>query len=175
MTYGMDDHLDEKTMKQVLDALAEMKKEAEKWQARQEAKLWTPIQVPINLNQALSRLTKDELTKIRQNLDIGNISSLNKPDLIVKLAEYIPLMAEELFLRFDHNRYQLANSIVKNGGWSSASGLKTKQLEHLRDHGLVFPGVFENKRVLAMPVEIIKEYQQLNQTSYRKIVSRNTK
>jgi len=174
MTYGMDDHLDEKTMKQVLDALAEMKKEAEKWQARQEAKLWTPIQVPINLNQALSRLTKDELTKIRQNLDIGNISSLNKPDLIVKLAEYIPLMAEELFLRFDHNRYQLANSIVKNGGWSSASGLKTKQLEHLRDHGLVFPGVFENKRVLAMPVEIIKEYQQLNQTSYRKIVSRNT-
>lgn len=76
MIYEMDDHLDEKAMKQVLDALSEMRKEAEKWQARQETKFWTSVQVPINLNQALSRLTKDELTKIRQNLDIGRNNNI---------------------------------------------------------------------------------------------------
>jgi hypothetical protein len=56
----MDDHLDEKTMKQVLDALSEMRKEADKRQARQEAEFWTPVQVPINLNQALSSTNLDE-------------------------------------------------------------------------------------------------------------------
>ena len=83
-------------------------------------------------------------------------------------------MAEELFLRFDRNRYQLANIIVKNGGWASTSRLEIKQVEHLRDYGLTFPGMLENKQVLVMPVEIIREYQKLGQASYKQIVDRNT-
>lgn len=157
----MKRHTDDKTSTQIIEAVNRAKSFAAKQQMRYEAKLWAPIQAPLDLKQALSRLTKDELDTIRKNLDIKNISSLKKADLIDKLAEHIPAKVADIFNRFDQERYQLMKDIMQNGAWVSAASLELAKVQHLRNYGLLFPGTLEQQHVLVMPTEIITEYRKL--------------
>lgn len=74
----MNKELDSEAMIEVLKALDQMKKDAENRREKQIAKLWAPIQLPLTLKEALSKLTRDQLDQIRKHLDIKNISSLKK-------------------------------------------------------------------------------------------------
>jgi hypothetical protein len=84
--------MDKKTINKLLGALERMNETAQKMQQSKELKIWSDISVPIPLKEALSRLTKDELSDIRKNLEIQGASALKKGELIDLLSMRIPLL-----------------------------------------------------------------------------------
>lgn len=167
------DKIDPEIMEFIFRALQGLKDDAEKLKAKREAFLWREITAPLTLNDALSRLTRNDLNKIRQNLDLKGISSLKKNDLIIALQEMIPARVEEIFLRFDNGRYDLFKKMANNGGWIPAPVLENAQIEFLLYRGLAVPGTTGRQRVLVMPVEIIEVFRRLDSKSYQQIVQRN--
>ncbi len=164
---------DEKITRTILNALEEMARESRKWEEKRDAKRWVEIEVPLTLAQALPRFTKDDLSRIRQNLNLKNLSSLKKDDLIARLQEMIPLSMPEVFLQFDRHRYNLVKDIVKNGGYCPVPPLKQRQLNYLMNRGIAFPGTVDGKKVLAMPPEIIEVFKEMDDRNYRRRVARN--
>ncbi|MCL6477247.1 MAG: SEC-C domain-containing protein [Peptococcaceae bacterium] len=169
----MDRDIDRETYERLLEALNMAKEESNRMRQKQEAKLWADIEVPLSLSRALSRLTKDELTQIRQNLDIKNLSALKKQDLTEELLKLIPESVEKVFLQFDDNRYSLAKRIVSNGGFTPYRGLETGQVEYLRDRGIIFPGTSGGRKALVMPQEIIKVFKRIDGDDFQRRVRRN--
>ena len=164
---------DEELTKALLTALDGARKYRKKWEEKRDAKLWAEIDVPLSLADALTHFTKDDLSRIRQNLNLKNISSLKKDDLVARLQEMIPLSMPEVFLQFDQHRYRLIKDMVNNGGCSSAPQLTKKQLNYLMHNGIAFPGTVNGQRVLVMPSENIKVFEKLDDRNYRRRVARN--
>ncbi|GAB6170730.1 hypothetical protein JCM15765_02080 [Paradesulfitobacterium aromaticivorans] len=74
----MDNKIDQKTQKALLEALARAKEYSRQLQDKREQQLWKKINIPVKLSDALNNLSKNELDKIRQNLGLKNLSSLKK-------------------------------------------------------------------------------------------------
>lgn len=80
--FDLDELEDRKLVEEMmLNALAEMKADRERWIAKREAELWREMSAPFNLRNFLERLSKDDLTNIRKNLNLKGISRLNKKQL----------------------------------------------------------------------------------------------
>jgi hypothetical protein len=164
---------DEKITRTILNALEELANERRKWEEKRNAKLWAEIEVPLTLAHALPRFTKDELSTIRQSLNLKNLSSLKKDELIARLQEMIPSTIPETFLQFDRHRYNLVKTMVRNGGHSPAPQLDQRQLNYLMNRGIAFPGTVDGQKVLAMPSETLKIFKEIDDRNYRRRVARN--
>ena len=100
-------------------------------------KLWRcDLTLPLSLKDALETLNKDELTKIRQNLNLKGLSTLNKTDLIDKLVSRIPSSLEEVFNKFDDYRYKVLKSIIANGDYIVVDSDNFKKLNYFRYYGI---------------------------------------
>ncbi|MHB8918901.1 MAG: SEC-C metal-binding domain-containing protein [Desulfocucumaceae bacterium] len=170
----MNKNIDSETYNRLVEVLARAKAAGEEMRQKQEAKLWADIKVPLSLYDALSSLTKDELTQIRQNLGIKKVSALKKQDLIAELQRRIPEGVEEVLLRFDSDRYSLAKSMAGNGGFTVYRRLETDQVEYLRARGIIFPGASGGRKMLVMPQEILEEFKKINGVDLQRRVRRNT-
>jgi len=171
----VDRHIDEETYASLLKELERFKEMAEELHRKHEEKLWAaPIAVPLRLSQALAGLTKDELTQIRQNLRIKNISTLRKPELVTKLREVIPHKAKDIFRLFDLDRYELVKRIVDGGGFAFVPRPNIRRVEYLRSRGIAFSGSVDGRSVLAVPEEIAEEFRRVNDKECRRLVRRNT-
>ncbi|CAM4415872.1 hypothetical protein L1N85_25945 [Paenibacillus alkaliterrae] len=118
-------------------------------------KFWPELKYPLSFTDALSTLTKQQLTSIRMNLEISNLSTLNKQGLVERLAEKI---AENLWIMtrcWDHARMKLVQKIAKNGGLWDKPLLELQQYEYYRKCGVLFPGIVDGKRVIVMPSELV--------------------
>lgn len=148
------------------------------WTNKQEAKLWREIPVPCGLAEMLSHLTKDELSTIRSNLGLRNMSSLKKQDLAKKLVEHLPLELDAVLQLVDEERYSLLKSICDNGGWRYIQENREPALdkvEYFRGLGLIFSGSLQGKRVLAMPLELVELFRKLEEDQkWRQQVRLNT-
>ncbi len=141
----------------------------------QYERLWKyDIDISLSLKSALTSLTKDDLTKIRQNLNLKGLSSLNKGELIDNLTQLIPENLKKVLYTFDKDRYSLLKRIIAKGGYIDASHLDIWQCESLRSHGIIFTGFKEDELMIGIPTEIVEVFNKYDTDEYRKIVDRNT-
>ncbi|MBD2872749.1 hypothetical protein [Paenibacillus arenilitoris] len=137
-------------------------------------KYWPQLSYPLSLADALETLTKQQLTYIRINLDIGNLSSLNKQGLILKLAEKIPDNLWVTARLWDLERSKLVQKIAKNDGLWEKPLLGFQQYAYFRERGILFPGVVDGKRVVIMPDELVQLFKAGEFFKEQTLVARNT-
>jgi hypothetical protein len=157
----MNKQLDKKSQKMLLDALNSMKEMTKKMQEKHDLKTWSSITVPLDLSAGLERLTKDELSNIRIRLEIQRASHLKKGDLIRLLETKIPELLEGTIINMDLERLKLLQKIVHNGGIISESSLEHEQIKYLRSRGILFPGTYEDRKILVMPTEVVNNLSHI--------------
>ncbi|WP_017754090.1 SEC-C metal-binding domain-containing protein [Calidifontibacillus oryziterrae] len=143
--------------------------------AKLNKKHWSEIIVPFTLHEGLSRYKKSDLDTIRKALDVRNASSLKKADLVellqVKIREYL----ENIYILWDSERFKLLMTIADNGGHIEEPELDPEQIEYFRGTGLIYTGTFEEKRILAVPYDLVEQIITLkNDITIRKAINRNT-
>ncbi|MGO4549336.1 YecA family protein [Paenibacillus sp. 2TAB23] len=137
-------------------------------------KLWPQLSYPLTFADALGALSKQQLTSIRTNLKISNLSSLNKQGLVEKLSEKISEHLAEVIDSFDYNRLKLIQKIVKNDGIWDNPLLEFQQYEYFRERGILFQGTLEGKHVVLMPAELVAYFKETTLLQEHTNVSRNT-
>lgn len=171
----MNDRTDaelEKNMRQLLTGLKDWRREAEE---KRYQRYWAEIKVPFTLDEALGKYTKAELDTIRKTLKIKNASSLKKAELTLLLEERIPEYLGQIVLQLDTERFNLLTKIANNDGQIVAPSLEDDQIEYFRANGLLYTGIFEGKKILAAPKELIGHITAWkDNVNIRAIVKRNT-
>ncbi|NIK80552.1 uncharacterized protein YecA (UPF0149 family) [Paenibacillus castaneae] len=137
-------------------------------------KFWPQLQYPLSFKDALSTLSKQQLTNIRLNLQISNLSSLNKQGLVEKLSEKIPENLSSITSSWDHDRLRLVQKIAKNDGLWDKPLLEMQQYEYFRERGILFPGMVNGNKVVIMPSELVELFQAGDLFADHPNVSRNT-
>ncbi|MED4225745.1 SEC-C metal-binding domain-containing protein [Neobacillus cucumis] len=166
---------DKENYKKLLGALVGMKEMTRKSQEKRELKMWSDISVPLTIKDALSRLSKDELSEIRRKLDLKGVSHLKKGELIDLISVNIPLSLENTCSTLDQERYNLIKKIVHHGGYIEAPNFTLNQLNFFRNMGIIFPGIFNGKKIIAIPEEIVgNPFMQDNHKEFITITRRNT-
>ncbi|MCM3729473.1 SEC-C metal-binding domain-containing protein [Neobacillus cucumis] len=167
--------MDKETYEKLQSALEGLREMTRKNQQKRELKIWSDISVPLTINDALSSLSKDELSSIRRRLEIKGASQLKKGELIDLLSIKIPLSFEKLCMFLDQERYNLIKKIVHHGGYMEAPKLTANQLNYFRNIGIIFTGTFEGKKIVAIPEEIVEnEFIRDNHKPLISISRRNT-
>ncbi|RIX59717.1 hypothetical protein D3P08_06210 [Paenibacillus nanensis] len=170
----MAEKLKEKAEKMTIDAMGKMVEEENKRQQKAEAKRWTPIDPAVSLTDALSRLTKDELTAIRVRLDIKGASSLKKADLIEKLAEALMQDIPQLLQAFDEKSYSLVKELAEQDGCGAAGKWRRAMVDSMCKLGIVFTGTVNGKESLVMPAELAAVVREADSADLSAVVKRNT-
>lgn len=137
-------------------------------------KYWPQITYPLSLVDALGALSKQQLTSIRTNLQISNLSSLNKQGLVEKLSEKIPESVSKTTRCWDLNRIKLIQKIVKNNGIWDKPLLELQQYDYFRERGILFPGTINGKHVVVMPSELLACFKAEYPLNEHQIYNRNT-
>lgn len=170
----MDNRFNQKEQRSLLEALERAKEYERKLLEKREQKLWAETDIPAALFDILSKFSKADLDKIRQNLDLQNLSALKKADLVNKLVSLIPANFKDTICKLDQGRYDLLKAIIKNDGFIPVDIVSKPSLQTLMEYGLVFPGLFNNQKILFMPAELIEVFISLDGYELKKSVRRNT-
>lgn len=170
----MNDKIDSKTAITLLNALKSMQDDIRVLQDKREDSLWSEVIIPCNLNDVLNNFKKDELDLIRKNLAFKNLSSLKKQELATVLSGLIPINYKSVLYSLDKEGYDLIKSIVINSGVLVSEGLNTAKIQTLRGYGIIFTGLYNNQKVLFMPIELINAFNELDITVLEKTITRNT-
>ena len=170
----MDNKIDQKTQKALLEALEKAKEYSWQLQDKKEQRLWKETNIPAKLSDALSMLSKNELNKIRQNLGLKNLSSLKKGELACELVNLIPAKFEDILYVFDRERYDLVKRMVNNDGCIIADNISVSKVESLMEYGIVFPGIHLHQKILFMPWELLEFFKEIDGKELKTIVRRNT-
>ncbi|SES62780.1 SEC-C motif-containing protein [Oceanobacillus limi] len=158
----------------MIKAVTEKKEKLEQ-QEKHNKKYWSTIHVPITLDEGLRKYTKAELDAIRKRLHIKNASGLKKAELIALLQEKIPEQVEELSGTWDEERFNLLKEMANQAGVMEAPALTVDQVNYLRETGIIFTGIIEDKRILAIPEEVIEPIKSLtHNVNIRSKIQRNT-
>ncbi|MFB9327563.1 YecA family protein [Paenibacillus aurantiacus] len=122
---------------------------------RPEIKRWSEIATSLSLEMGLSRLTKDELLAIRQQLGVAKLSSKTKPELIVATRSSILEAIQSATEYEDTQGEGLIRELImeRNGAWPYEDE-RTEALLPLLPQGLLFPGTVEGAKMLVMPLEV---------------------
>ncbi|WP_156290581.1 YecA family protein [Oceanobacillus salinisoli] len=163
----------EKNIKYPLTGLEDMRTDLRN---NLEQRYWgNGVNVPFTLHEGLSNYRKYELEDIRKFFELKGVSSFNKAKLIAVLEEKIPELLEEVCLGWDTERFRLLTKIAKNGGYIPSPDLESFKIQYLRNSGIIYTGTFQNKNVLALPVELIEPVLSLERNmKVRAAVKRNT-
>ncbi|KRE46407.1 SEC-C metal-binding domain-containing protein [Paenibacillus sp. Soil522] len=137
-------------------------------------KFWPQLSYPLSYADALGTLSKQQLTGIRTNLQISNLSSLNKQELVEKLSKKIPESLENTIRCWDQNRIKLIQKIIKNDGVWDKPLLEIQQYDYFRLRGILFPGTINGKRAVVMPSELLEFFNAEGSLLEHPNVNRNT-
>lgn len=141
---------------------------------REENRLWVAVDPHCSLSDVLKRLTKKELDIIRKNLDIKNISMLNKAELIDALAESIPDYYRAILYSLDQGRYDYLRLMAEYSGIIPDMGISLDNIYALMYKAIAFPGTYDGKKILYAPREFIDAFNRINGDELRNAVKRNT-
>lgn len=169
----MDKRLSQKDQKMLLNGLEKAKEMRRKMEAKEEEKRWSQFELPLTLADSLARLTKNDLSTIRSNLGIKGASALKKQELIDALEQQIPVQLPKLLNKLDEDRYRILKQLADRGGQSFLS-LESHELDYFKNRGLIFSGTYKEKQTLAIPQEVFECFKQMDSTSYRETIRRNT-
>jgi len=170
----MDERIDKKTEDILMKALENAKAFGQRLEESREKRLWKEVNIPCSLHEALNGLTKDEMDKIRKNYDFKNLSALKKPALAAELARLIPLKFKRVIYTLDQGRYDFIKMILKNSGVVPGIGISVPNAEAFMRYSMVFPGIYENKKVLYIPTELMGIFTQADDNELERVVRRNT-
>ncbi|MCQ2009478.1 SEC-C metal-binding domain-containing protein [Sporolactobacillus sp. STSJ-5] len=158
----------------LLYTLEGAKDHKQKLRDQREKRFWKIVELPCGFKATLNRLTKDELDQIRRNYQFKGISSLKKAEMASELARLIPLTFQNIIVTLDQRRYDLIETIVKHSGMTAARGLSVSTIEVFMNYSILFPGIYEDNKVLFMPEELMHRFEQRDGGELKKIVQRNT-
>jgi hypothetical protein len=114
------------------------------------------------------------MDRIRKSFDFKNLSSLKKAELASALVRLIPLNFEKVIYTLDQSRYDFVKLIIKNSGVIPDKGISVSNAEALMGFSIIFPGLYDYKKVLFMPTELINIFSQIDGSELENIVQRNT-
>ncbi|WP_438448021.1 YecA family protein [Gorillibacterium sp. sgz5001074] len=139
-----------------------------------EPKRWKELSATVTLPEALNRLTKDELTVIRQKLGLYGASSLKKSELVDFLAERIPGAMAYMLELWDEDRLKLFQALMNRRG-EVPPGTEPQQWEYFAERGLLVTGTRPNGApLLVVPDEVQTAFRSLDLSALRKTITRNT-
>lgn len=127
--------------------------------ARPEIKRWSEIESSLSLEMGLSRLTKDELLAIRQQLGVAKLSSKTKPELIEATKSSVMEAFQAALEHMDAQDDGLFRELImdRNGAWPYEDA-RAEALLPLLTRGLLYPGTIEGAKKLVMPLEVQREW-----------------
>lgn len=142
-------------------------------QRKRDAKAFKPIELPLTLENTLTRLTKPELQSICKSWSIPIKSTLKKQEIISKM-----LLASENRIPFILNflntaTYKTLKKVASNKGVLLADKVSVMEREGLMTYGLLFPGILQNDNVVFMPEELVQLFLQNDGVQFKKIIDRN--
>lgn len=137
-------------------------------------KLWPTQSYPLSYEDALGTLSKQELTNIRVNLKISNMSSLNKQGLVDKLQHLIPEHVAQTFHLWDRDRLKVIQKVLQGEGRLTNPMMEIQQYDYFRDRGLLFPATINGQRMLIMPLELVEWFKSSNKLPQQDVIYRNT-
>lgn len=142
-----------------IDELIQAEEARRKEKERQTRKLFFTIKKEFTLENYLKQLTKQELDKIRQGMNIQGISSYKKNELIIVLAQAIKNGVYEILnVGAGLNELKYINAILKNDGVVEYDFRQNEQIIYLRSLGIIFTGTNENKnKVVVIPEELLEK------------------
>ncbi|EKN71462.1 secC motif containing protein [Neobacillus bataviensis LMG 21833] len=108
-----------------------------------------------SLKEGLSALKMSELHNIRKKLQIKNISSLKKAELIQYLAEAIPFLLKNIISQFDERRLFLIKNIIAKKGVISAKNVEIEEMEYFHKTGFMFTGLRNGDPIVMIPLELV--------------------
>jgi hypothetical protein len=170
----MDEKIDKKTEAALIGALERLKAFSQQQKDNREKRLWKKVNIPCSLFDAINGLSKDEMDRIRKSFDFKNLSSLKKAELASELVRLIPLNFEKVIYTLDQSRYDFVKLIIKNSGVIPDRGISVSNAEALMGFSIIFPGLYDYKKVLFMPTELINIFSQIDGIEVENIVQRNT-
>ncbi|QSO49354.1 YecA family protein [Alicyclobacillus mengziensis] len=169
----MNNEWNSRDKKMLEQAIERAREERRKIEDKEAVKRWREIPYPLDLADALSRLTKNDLSDMRSNLRIRNASTLNKQDLVELLSRQVPKALPGLLLQLDEARYGVLKRIADTGGQAFVS-LEPHQYEYFQVRGLAFTGTVGGNRTLVMPKEILEGFRDLDGPSVRSVIRKQT-
>ncbi|MCO1603156.1 SEC-C metal-binding domain-containing protein [Desulfosporosinus nitroreducens] len=165
---------DKKTEAALIRALENAKAFSQQLQENREKRLWKKVDVPCSLYETINGLTKVEMDTIRKNYDFRNLSSLRKAELASELAKLIPLKFKKVIYTLDQSRYDFIKLIIKNSGVIPDMGITVSNAEAFMGFSIIFPGLYDDQKVLFMPNELVSIFSQIDSSELQNIVQRNT-
>jgi hypothetical protein len=128
-----------------------------------------------NLENLLDSLKMDALKNIRRNLNLKNMSSLRKKELVAALAEKIPASVPEKVQMMDLHQYTAIVAMMTKSGIMPIEQIGLENVFYLSSIGYIHPSEVENQPVVVMPTEVMKQFYNLNPKEIMTIVNRNQK
>jgi hypothetical protein len=116
-----------------------------------------------SLKEGLSALKVADLHDIRKKLQIKNISSLKKVELIQYLAEAIPFFVRNIISQFDERRLFLIKNIIANGGVISAKNVEIEEMEYFPKTGFMFTVFRNGDPIVTIPLDLLPSLREIIQ------------
>ncbi|MFS0784554.1 SEC-C metal-binding domain-containing protein [Bacillus sp. 1P06AnD] len=127
------------------------------------------------LESMLSSLNMEQLKTIRRNLALKNMSSLRKKELVVALAENIPLTVVERAQYLDVDQYSAILQMMTKNGMIEISQLALEDVFYLSSLGYVHPVTKDGQQMIVMPKEVTEQFYKLNPAVLKEKVNANQK
>ena len=108
------------------------------------------------------------------NLEISNLSTLNKQGLALKLAEKMADNLWTVIRTWDIARMKLIQKIAKNGGLWEKPMLELQQYHYFIERGILFPCKVDGKKVVVMPSELVLLFNDRELLKDNSLFKRNT-
>lgn len=116
-----------------------------------------------SLKEGLSTLKVSELQDIRKKLQIKNISSLKKVELIQYLSEAIPFLVRNIISQFDERQIFLIKKIIANNGIISAKNVEIEEMEYFHKTGFMFTDFQNGDPIVMIPLELLPSLAEIVQ------------
>jgi len=127
----------------------------------------------------LSNLSKEELTKIRKNINIEEVSHLNKKYLIEAIENCVPRAIENWLHKQTERTVNFIKTLIENDGLVRVEirGEETCQfLEYFQQRGIVFYGKHNDNTIAIMPYPVLNRisFILVQKPKTNKIIKKNT-
>ena len=127
------------------------------------------------LDALLDALKMDALKNIRRNLNLKNMSSLRKKELVQALAEHIPASVPERTKMMDLQQYTSIVALMTKSGVMPLEQIALEDVFYLSSIGYIHPSKQEDKPVVVMPTQVMKQFFSLDPKEVMADVNRNQK
>ncbi|WP_455663136.1 YecA family protein [Pradoshia sp.] len=127
------------------------------------------------LETLLDALKMDALKNIRRNLNLKNMSSLRKKELVQALVEHIPASVPERTKMMDLQQYTSIVALMTKSGVMPLDQIALEDVFYLSSIGYIHPSKQDDQPIVVMPTQVMEQFFNLNPKDIMTVVNRNQK